>query len=228
MSFSQSAITVINPPVQSGTELLISWTSSAPVGTVFQVYVDQQLVWSGVGLSCAIPLPTAPVARIDVGTVGAGEAQVSFAAGLPLAPNRRVTLSWLGGTYQAADIAGFHIYGEASPGSGINYAATLATIPAYIAGIVTDGFGYGGYGLGGFGESAASYSWTTQPLSGGTWNWAIKPYDTAGNEGAASTVAVAIASPPIEPAPFSDNARLHYTYAQPSNEITLSWNPSPG
>ena len=32
-------------------------------------------------------------------------------------PARQATLSWLGGTYQGADIAGFHIYGEHTPGA---------------------------------------------------------------------------------------------------------------
>jgi hypothetical protein len=50
MSFSQADITGVNPPVQFGTELLLSWTSTATAGTVFQVYLDQQLAWSGVGL----------------------------------------------------------------------------------------------------------------------------------------------------------------------------------
>ncbi len=114
MSFSQSSITSVNPPVQYGTQLLLSWTSIAPVGTIYQVYLNQQLVWSGVGLSCSIPLPTA-IARIDIGTVEVGESQIPFSAELPSSPARQVTLSWLGGTFLGVDIAGFHIYGEAYP-----------------------------------------------------------------------------------------------------------------
>ena len=103
-----------------------------------------------------------------------------FGSTLPAAPARAVTLQWLGGTYEAADLAGFHIYGEPSPGSGIDFTTILATIPAYSAGIITDGFGYGGYGQGGYGAAAGSYSWTSAPLSSGTWHWAVKPFDTAG------------------------------------------------
>ena len=136
-------------------------------------------------------------------------------------------LSWLGGTYQGTDIAGFHIYGEHTPGGGIDYTTILATVPAYVAGIITDGFGYGGFGQGGFGQSAGSYSWTSQPLSGGTWNWGIKPFDTAGNEGSAQTTAVTIAAPPLPPAPFSNATRLQYAYNSSSRQLTLSWNASP-
>ncbi len=226
MSFSQSSITRVQPPVQHGTQLLLSWTSSAPAGAPYQVYLNQQLVWSGVGLSCSIPLPTA-ISRIDIGTVGTGETQVDFASELATAPARQATLSWLGGTYQGADIAGFHIYGEQTPGGGINYTNILATVPAYIAGMITDGFGYGGFGQGGVGQSAAAYSWTSQPQSGGTWNWGVKPFDAAGNEGPAQAAAVVIAASPLPPSPFSDMTRLHATYSSSSNQATLNWNTSP-
>ena len=66
MGFNQSTITRVNPPVQYGTQLLLSWTSSSPEGTLYQVYLNQQLVWSGVGLSCSIPMPSA-ISRIDIG-----------------------------------------------------------------------------------------------------------------------------------------------------------------
>jgi hypothetical protein len=226
MSFSQASITSVNPPVQYGTQLLLSWTSSAPVGTVYQVYMNQQLVWSGVGLSCSIPLPTS-ISRIDIGTVGAGDTQLDFASELAPAPARQATLSWLGGTYQGVDIAGFHIYGEQTPGGGINYTTILATVPAYVAGMITDGFGYGGFGQGGMGQSAGAYSWTSQPLSGGNWNWAVKPFDIAGNEGPAQAAAVTIAAPPLPPAPFPDMTRLRYTYSNSTTQASLAWNASP-
>jgi hypothetical protein len=226
MSFSQSSITSVDPPVQHGTQLLLSWASSAPAGTVYQVYLNQQLVWAGAGLSCSIPLPTA-ISRIDIGSVDSGDTQTNFQAELPSAPARQATLSWQGGTYLAADIAGFHVYGEQTPGGGISYTTILATVPAYVAGIITDGFGYGGFGQGGFGQSAGSYSWTSPPLSGGTWNWGIKPFDTAGNEGPAQTTAVTIAAPPLPPAPFTNTNRLQYTHSQSTAEVTLAWNASP-
>ena len=152
------------------------------------------------------------------------DSQTNFQAELAPAPARQATLSWLGGTFQDADIAGFHIYGEHTPGAGIDYTTILATVPAYVAGIITDGFGYGGFGQGGFGQSAGSYSWTSQPLSGGTWNWGVKPFDTAGNEGSAQTTAVTIAAPPLPPAPFPNVTRLQYTYNSSTNQVTLTWN----
>jgi hypothetical protein len=225
MSFSQSTITRVNPPVQSGTQLLLSWASSSPEGTLYQVYLDQRLVWSGVGLSCSIPLPSA-ISRVDIGTVASAEAQAHLQAALPPAPARQTTLSWLGGTFQGADIAGFHIYGEVTPGGGIDYTTVLTTIPAYVAGIITDGFGYGGFGQGGFSQSAGVYSWTSQPLSGGVWNWAVKSFDNAGNEGSAQTVAVAITAPPLPPGPFPNMTRLQYTYERTAEQAVLAWNAS--
>ena len=226
MSFSQNTITRVNPPVQHGTQLLLSWASSSPADALYQVYLDQQLVWSGVGHSCSIPLPTA-LSRIDIGTVTSADAQTNVRAVLAPAPARRATLSWLGGTFEGADIAGFHVYGESTPGGGLNDATALVSMPAYVAGIITDGFGYGGFGQGGFGQSAGSYSWTSQPLSGGTWNWGVKPFDSAGNEGPLETVAVTISAPPLPPAPFPNLTRLQYSYDSSTNQVALTWNASP-
>ena len=97
------------------------------MGRKYQVHLNQQLVWSGIGLSCTIPLPTA-ISRIDIGTVGTDETQVDFASELAFAPARQATLSWLGGTYEGVEIAGFHIYGEQTPGGGIDYTKILATV----------------------------------------------------------------------------------------------------
>jgi len=229
VGFSQAAITSVNPPVPSGGQVWISWTSSSPAGTWFQVYVDEQLTWWGQQLAIWLPIPIEGVLRVDIGTVLPGEEQTDFSADLPAGPNREVTLTWRGGTYEGADLGGFHVYGENWPGAGIGYSTPLATIAAYPAGIVTDGFGFGGFGYGGFGESAGSYTWTSRSLTAGTWNWAVKPFDLAGNEGAAVTTAVAINVPPLEPAAYPDRTRLHYTYdAAPTFEVTLNWQASPG
>ena len=224
--FSQSFIQSVNPPYQYGTELLLSWTSNAPAGLVFQVYLDHQLVWSGSSARAAIPLPTA-VGRIDIGTVSNANRMVSFGLSLPAAPQRAAELSWLGGTYEAADIAGFHVYGADAAGGSIDYATPLGTVPAYTAGIITDGFGYGGFGLGGFGEAAGSYSWTSDPLAGGSWSFGVRPFDLAGNEGTAATATVSIAAPPLRTAPFFTNVRLDCSYNVVNNQVTLNWNASP-
>ncbi len=224
--WTQQYITSVNPPVQYGTELFLSWTSTGPPGLMFQVYENDVLVWHGRSTYCTLPLPQS-VVRFDIGTVGFMQQGVSFASLLPPAPRLQAELTWLGGTFEATDITGFHIYGENSPGGGIDYTAILATVPAYTAGIVTDGFGYGGFGQGGFGESAGSYSWVSDALTSGTWNFAVVPFDTSGNEGTGATAAVTINAPPPECSPFSDRARLHYAYNNSLQEITLLWNPSP-
>ena len=136
-------------------------------------------------------------------------------------------MSWLGGTYQAADIAGFHVYGEPTSSAGIDYSTVVATVPAYVAGIITDGFGYGGYGQGGYGAAAGSYTWTSPPLTSGTWHWAVKPYDSSGNEGPAQITAVSITAPPRAPAPFPDATRLRYAYSKLTHQATLTWYASP-
>jgi len=227
--FTQQYITSVNAPVQYGTEVFLSWTSDIPAASdlVYQVYENDVLVWHGTSTYCTLPLPAYTV-RFDIGTVGFTQQGVSFASLLPPAPRLQAELTWLGGTFEAPDIAGFHIYGEVSPGGGINYTSVLATIPAYTAGIVTDGFGEGGFGEGGFGESAGSYSWISNPLHTGDWTFGVVPFDTNGNEGTGATTIVPITAPPGEPIPFPDRSRLHYAYDNVTYEAVLSWNASPG
>ena len=224
MAFSQASITSVSIARDHG-ELVVSWTSSAAAGTMFQVYVDGVLSWWGTERACHLTLPGEAV-RIDVGTVAAGESRTDFSSSLPsLARPRRAALTWYGGTYEADDIASYRVRGETTPGGGIQ-PAILATIPAY-DGEILDGAGIGPAGYGGAGRAASEYSWTSAPLSGGTWNWSITPVDVAGNEGSATTASLAIAAPPNPPAPFADGKRLHLSYDATAHTATLTWQASP-
>lgn len=210
-------------------DLFLSWASSAPAGTTFQVYVDNLFTWHGTDLACVLPLPTARV-RIDVGAVADGEATTDFSASLP-APagtGSRARLTWTGGSYldPDGDLLGFNVYGEATPGGGIAYGTALGFVAAYPGGVATDGFGLGGFGSGGFGSGAGAYSWTSDPLTSGTWNFGVKALGAAGNEGTAVTTSVAISVPPAPPAANANGKRLTYTYL--SGTVTLNWLASPG
>jgi hypothetical protein len=225
--FIQSTITQVFPPIYRGGQLFLSWASSAPGGSWFQVYVNGALAWHGRATSCWVPSPAGPV-HVDIGTVAGGNEQVDYASSLPATPARRAELTWTGGTFEDVDIAGFHVYGELTPGAGIQYGTALADITAYPQAITTDGFGLGGFGTGGFGQTGGTYQWISEPLEAGTWSFAVKPYDAAGNLGAAVTVAVTISAPPREPGLYPDGVtRLKYTYDEPSREVTIRWNASP-
>jgi hypothetical protein len=104
------------------------------------------------------PVPTAG-SRIDIGTVLSAEIRTSFASSLPPAPEPRITLKWDGGSFEGADLAGFHVYGESVPSTGIDYTTALATIVAYPIGKVTDGFGSG--------HSAVAASASRRPCTSG-------------------------------------------------------------
>jgi hypothetical protein len=228
--FDQSSITEVKPPVWDGSALLLEWVSSAPEGTMFQVYVDRVLAWHGTSRWVSLPMPETR-GRIDIGAVGPDEATTDFSAGLPAAADLRARLSWLGGSYLDPsgddDVAGFHVFGETSPGGGIDYATPLATIAAYPGGIVADGFGLGGFGRGGFGRAASSYGWTSAALRSGVWSFAVASFDAAGNLGAATVSSVAIVAPPRPPAPFEDGSRLRASYDPVTRKVTLTWLPSP-
>ena len=239
MPFSQSTITQVYPPQVRGGQVYLSWATSSAADNWWQVYVNQQLAWSGLRLWTWVPIPSGPV-RIDIGTVDAGEEYVSFASALPSAPTRRARLTWQSGTYKGTDLAGFHIYGADKPGGAIDYTTILADIAAYPAGIVTDGYGFGGFGARSFGQSASSYSFTSEPLSAGSWSFAVVPFDLAGNSGSAMTTAITIVAPPRTPAPFAGTTnRLQYNleaYGQTGfgsgsfglPAAILNWNPSAG
>ena len=226
MPFSQANILSVSQPVYRGAEVFLSWTCSVP-GSWFQLYVDGLLAHWTQSTSCWLAAPSA-ARNLQLGTVLPGEEQISFASSLPPAPLRTVTLSWLGGSYSGADLAGFKVYGESTPGGGISYVTPLATITAYPAGIMTDGFGLGGYGLGGFGAVAGSYSWTSEPLTSGTWHYAVVPFDAAGNNGTASLTSQIVAVPPAAVPLSASGTRLGYTYSASTHEAVLSWLASAG
>jgi hypothetical protein len=260
MGFSQSTITSVAPPVYLGFQVSLSWTCSVAAtgygaggygsggygsdsvggGIWFQVYIDRRLSWWGQTTNARIAMPTAGPVRVDIGTVLPGEEQTDFSADLPAGPGRRAELSWLGGTFEGADIAGFRVYGsDAADGYGvggfgsghfgdIDLGVVLADITAYPSGIVTDGFGFGGFGLGGMGSSSSTYTWTSDPLSRGSWSYAVIPYDAAGNLGDPAVTGVTISCPPLPPALYTDGTRLKYTYDAGTHEATLLWNASPG
>jgi len=242
MAFSQVYIADVAAPVIRGGQVFLSWTSSAPAGTYFQVYENGALAYFGQRISIWLPIPSGPV-RIDIGAVisgfgldpfgaggfgsAAGLESTDYSSSLPVTPKRRAELSWLGGYFEGLDLAGFHVYGESKPGGGVNYAKALRTITAYPAGIDTSRFGLGGFGTGGFGAVAGTYDWTSEPLASGVWTFAVKPFDEAGNEGTAVTATVTIAAPPLEPGLFGDGiTRLHYTMIAGPRAV-LTWLASP-
>lgn len=219
--------------------LKVSWSGSLPAGQVWQIYQGGVLAKSTFANSAHLPRPTGEI-QIAIGSVPVADAGTSFASSLPSAAQRRVRIAWQGGRYEDpadGDVMGFHVYGEATPGAGVDYATVLYDQPVSIGGVATDGFGLGGFGSGGFGYTAGSYSWVAGPLASGTWHWAVVPYDAAGNEGASQIVSATVNAPPFEPPQYADGSRLHYTllgfgktgfgvggFGEP--EIELDWNAS--
>ena len=228
MAFSQATITDV---VESrhDAEVLFSWKSSSPDGTIFQVYIARKLAWHGTARSITLPISTPAGQRVavDIGTVGSAEGSTDFSGSLPAVPGggARALVTWVGGTYLDPDIAGFKVYQSSVAGGAVNYATPVADVVAYTQGIVTDGWGMGGWGQGGWGASGASYSWTSAPLSGGTWTFGVKPYDVAGNLGTTQEISVTVAAPPNAPAADANGKRLTYTVA--SGNLTLHWLASP-
>lgn len=223
---------------QDGAELRVTWETTTPAGTAYQVYLDSVFAWHGKSPAASttmttllpLPHPAAGRFRVDIGSVAPGEESVDLSRTLAAAAGGgdRVKLPWLGGTFESDDIAGFRVYQGAGPGLAVNYAAAVATVAAYPGGLVSDGFGVGGFGLGGFGRSANAYSWTSGHLASGVWNFAVRAFDAWGNEVNGCTSSATVVTPPKPPAADAGGHRLTYTFDAPSRVATLHWLASPG
>lgn len=234
MSFDQSTITAGPLFSRRGADLYVSWESSSPDGTWFHLYAAGRLAWAGTRRAITLPWPNAATVY-RVGAVDPAEASVDLSSTLPSLPGSggaaRARLTWNGGQYLDPDgrndVAGFNVYGEDTPGGGIDYGTVLGTVLVASGRVLLDGAGMGGAGEGGAGSAAGAYEWTSGPLSAGTWNFGVKPFDRAGNEGTAETVAYVVAAPPRPPGANSVGVRLTYSYNAGSGVATLNWSASP-
>lgn len=209
-----------------GMDLVVSWDTGDPPGTAYQVYCNGRLAWHGLATETRLPYPRARC-RIELMTVALANRHVDGSSGLPAASSSRVRLTWRGGAYLAADVVGFAVYGGTTPGGAVSYASRLGYVPLSSGTADPGGYGVGGYGYGLYGQAAGDYAWTSPPLAPGSWNFAVKSVDAAGNEGTAATVTVAVDAAPEPPAANSQGLRLSYTYNPSTRVPTLTWLASP-
>jgi hypothetical protein len=228
MAFDDSTVSDVRA-VQAGSDLYLSWSSSSPAGTAFQVYAGNALRWGGKARRCVVPVPAEDVA-IHVGSVGADEDRADFSASLPVPAwgGGRVRLQWYGGRFLSETIAGFRAYRSSASGGAVDYTRPIVTIAAFPQGIYRDGAGVGPAGRGGAGRSAVPYEWTSGTNGAGNWTFAVKPYDSAGIEGTALTWTVAVSGPPAPPAANAAGERLTRAYSPSTGVVTLNWLASPG
>lgn len=229
MAFSTATITDGPNEEADGGGTLVYWAASDVDGTLFQLYANRELIWHGPARQVTVPTPIVTT-LYQVGTVGPDEGPLDFSASLPLlmGAGNRASIDWYGGFWESATLQGFRVFGEVTAGGGVNYANTLADIPVNAPGIPVGGYGSGGYGTGGYGATSGHYWWTSDPLANGTWTFAVKAYDAAGNLSTTLTIAVAIAGPPGPPARNAAGLRLTYTYNAGTQVATLAWLASSG
>ncbi len=237
MAFSQNGIDDVRVTA-NGADLYVAWSASAPGGATFQVYVDRGLAWYGTAKRCHVPIPFGALGRnvwVEVGTAGAFEPTVDYSSELvaPGGRSERARLAWSGGTYLdptgGDDIQGFRIFQGAAPGLPVAPATPVDIVAAYPGGWINDGFGKAGFGEAGFGRAATLYRWESGPLASGVWQFAVVPFDKAGNaKGSGQVASVAIKAAPRPPGPDQDGARLASTYSGPSDRLlAIRWLPSP-
>lgn len=208
-----------------GSDISIAWTSQLPGGTWYQVYIDGALFQTTTSKSVLVPANTQSV-KVSVAAVPPAMADTDFSSRLPVNHRQKALLTWLGGPYLGADIAGYNIYSGSGAADAVDFTKPIATVPAS-SGVGAGGFGVGGFGGGGFGSAAAKYQWESGTLAAGTWNFAVKSVDVVGNESAPRYASCVIVGPPQPPAPFPDGLRLHCQYDAMTHIANLTWNPSP-
>ncbi len=237
MAFSQSGIADVRV-MADGPDLFVTWSATSPARSTFQVYVDRRLAWAGTARRCHVPIPAGDPGRniwVEVGTVGPDEPTVDHSSSLiaPGGRSERAQISWSGGNYLdptgGDDLQGFRVFQGPAPGSPVVANAPVATVAAYPGGWINDGMGKGGFGGGGFGRAATSYTWRSGPLASGTWQFAVVPFDKAGNtRGPGQVASVTINAAPLPPAAGPGGARLSAAYAgPPDRQLVLHWLPSP-
>ncbi len=231
MAFDQSVITDVTVTPDGG-DFIVKWTTTAPAGTVYQVYVNHLLRWHGTATRTILTF--VGDVTVAVGAVAAGEDLVDFSGSLAAVetPTKAIQLTWDGGEWEETtlDVAGFHVYKSLTPGSSISYVTPIATIPLSVQGTTVGGWGAGGWGAGGWGAGLASYSWTSDPLCPGSWSFGVKPFDIASNEGTAVETTSVVVGPPQPPARNAAGDRLTYANFHLSGGhafATLHWLASP-
>src|SRR5580692_9923374 len=73
-AIDQRAIVQVFPPIYWRSQVWVSWQSTAPPTTWWQVYFDGVRVWSGQKTKVWIQKPANGVARVDIGSVQIGRA----------------------------------------------------------------------------------------------------------------------------------------------------------
>lgn len=212
------------------TALHVTWKTTAPAGTWYQVYVNGRLAWEGTDRYVDVPYPSTAGARvlIDVGSVGFANRGVDYSGTFGHAGNR-ARLSWYGGRYLDRNLRGFNVYG--SPGANLPVSLTnkIAYVDAAPGGVWRDGYGRGGYGRGGYGHAEIGYQWTSAVLTSGDWQFAVAGVDAAGNvDPSPPVITQTIATPPSGPVPRADGKRLWVESFDPATgTYTLGWTPPP-
>ena len=212
MAFDQTWITNL-AAMPAGPDIFVTWQSTAPPGSWFQVYLNGTLAWSGQANRCCLHRPLVVSGEsvwVEVGSVAPSEIHRSFRDSLKSLPlGGHVQLTWEGGTYLDPrgqdELAGFRITRSRIPGTPCDPSNVVGTVAAYPGGWITDGFGQGGFGRGRFGRAATAYSWTSPSLASGTWEFAVIPFDSQGNSiSAPRTVSVITRAAPSPAGTSSD------------------------
>lgn len=244
--FDTSTITEVTHD-REGSRLTLEWTSTVSPGVFFQIYIQGALAWWGDERYATVSVPRGLVDG-QIGSVGLGEETTNFSktgfdllgfdlggfdgGGSPItAITTRALLEWFGfgaAEYRVFEGAVGFDHGGFDLGGLDGSAGTLVgTVPG-LEGISSDGLDAGPFDSGGLDMLGGNFSWTSDPLTRGDWNFSVVPYNDAGAAGTPSLATVTITAPPRPPAPNGSGKRLSSTYNGTTHAVTLNWLASLG
>lgn len=201
----------------------VSWESSDPPGTWFQVYLNGRLAWSGSEqvADVASPIVGRRIA-LDVLAVDRQDAAKDLSSYLAT----RLDCAYL----QWADVGDadrYDIYCGTAPGDTTpDYTTPVGSVPARPFGMVLGGWGVGTWGGGFWGTGSTLYRWSSAPLAGGDWTFGVKAVDAAGISGPAVEETVTITAPPSAPPVSAAGLFLTGVYDALTATLVLTWQPS--
>lgn len=216
------------------TDLYVSWTVDEainPPGTIYQIYVNNQLRWSDARTHAVIPgfHAAGSDVTIAIGKVYEANRDVDYSAALPLPPGtgNRAHLEWLGGRWIDRDLSHYEIFMSSAPGQPADFGRPVARVPAVAKGDWVDGFGRGPFGRGPFGRGVMAYEWVSGPLRPGSWEFAVAPRDAAGSLAPdPPRITLQVAGPPGPPATINGRSIWVESYTVATRSARITWNPS--
>lgn len=185
-------------PASSGGGVRARWDMLVDPDAWFKVFLNKVEVGVVQETETILYPPNEEQAFVEVLGVGPGNRFADYTHLLEVLDGNKVELTWSGSV--STDVDHYNVYNDNKTGT-VDYGTIIAEVTH----------------LG----SAVAHSWKSDELSDGTWKWAVRTVDEAGNE--ETNVVTASVAINTFPDPVTD---LDYTFDDGTDKVTLTWTGS--